>query len=112
MNSDGNLYIKQGKRYKRIPWNPHNHDRPLGFPQDGLWLVRRDKHSIGARFIATQQELEGLGPSIFSYAAVSLKQDDLAKEIGNFFESRTEYSHAELADAVFRYLVGEQCKEN
>lgn len=104
MSSDGNIYIKEGRKYK-----PVGVSFPRDFLGDGIWMVRHRpgvSETTNLGYYGSQYGVHKIGeiPSIdfVTAAGVEARVDEIARIIGDDSKPR---SHADTAREILWYLA-------
>lgn len=104
MSSDGNVYIKEGRKYK-----PVGVSFPREFLEDGIWMVRHRPgvtETINLGYYGSQYGVHKIGeiPSIdfVTTAGVEARVDEIARIIGDDSKPR---SHADIAREILWHLA-------
>lgn len=104
MSSDGNIYIKEGRKYK-----PVGVSFPREFLGDGIWMVRHRpgvSETTNLGYYGSQYGVHRIGeiPSIdfVTAAGVETRVDEIARIIGDDSKPR---SHVDMAREILWHLA-------
>lgn len=104
MSSDGNIYIKEGRKYK-----PVGVSFPREFLGDGIWMVRHRPgvtETVNLGYYGSQYGVHKIGeiPSIdfVTAAGVETRVDEIARIIGDDSKPR---SHVDMAREILWHLA-------
>lgn len=94
--SEDKLYRKK-KNGRYEPVIGHDY---IGFPCDGIWLVKGEP---GKRSSSCMLQIGEL-PELYPFANMMMSKDELDKFLNDFFHNRKSYSVSELSKELFKFL--------